>query len=163
LQSRHYDPEMGRFLNADKVVKIMKKVCMVIIIVIITILILLLLLPHKYKLLHPQDQIITVELLAIDNAKYQNDSEVLSIKYLSREQSQQLIENLQKAFCRKYFGDFDRRIGYNAIRITYSNGDVEVVGSYNNLYIQNQGTKYGQCYFDERIFQELITPYFDSP
>ena len=61
------------------------------------------------------------------------------------------------------FGDgTGSSFGSMAVRITYSGGEYEIIGVYNNVYYTPQGKKYGRQLFSADDFRGLFEEYVEA-
>ena len=118
---------------------------------------------EKYKLLHQEDEVSSVEIVTVlfdeeGIADLQVKACISDVKVF--------MKDFRSVPCYVYFGDpiglKKNPSGIDVIRITYQNGDYELI-DYNGQseYTQERGFDYyaGFNVFDEEQFEELIEKY----
>lgn len=118
----------------------------------------------QYPLRQPSESIQTIELLKDMRDISDIDKPVdFSVLYSVPEaEIMDFIEAFSELRCAKSFGDCPTEFGVLAIRITYDNGDVEIVGTDNNGYFTATKSKYGTYYFDKEEFYNFFARYVDE-
>lgn len=100
-----------------------------------------------------------VEILTIDD---ETDTKTVIVQ-LSDEDGQLLVAELATMTCNRFGpGDHPRRYGQLAIGITYTDGEVEIIGLVNSGFIGADGREgLLDYFFDAKELYTLITKYVD--
>lgn len=107
------------------------------------------------------ENIIKIELLK-DIAPISEPIEFSVLYEIPEESFGEFIDLFSNMPCRKGFLDCPTEFGVLAIRITYINGDIEMIGHGNNAYFTDDQDYYGTYYFSYDDFRELFSHYVDE-
>ena len=102
-----------------------------------------------------------IELL-MDFTPVGEGTEFTVLQEISKENHETFINELLGLECRKVFGDMPTDFGVIAIRITYVDGNIEMIGHGNNAYFTEDRNYYGAYYFQYEDFKELFSHYVDE-
>ena len=82
---------------------------------------------------------------------------------LEKGNGKELTNILATMKCRKYFpGDHPRYYGLLIIALTYTDGEIELIGLYNIGWVTPDGVEYlTSCYFDDKEVYDLICRFVD--
>lgn len=113
-----------------------------------------------YQFLNSESNIVSIEIGYVEEINTENviTQDFITINTLTNDQFTIILEELRKIECFMYFTDPKTlKNGSNGIKITYNNGDFEIIGAdgqakYKDGYYRTDG----YYYFDDDMFQELI-------
>lgn len=113
--------------------------------------------PYSFR--QEVNNICKVEILTIDD---ETDTKTVVVQ-LSDEDGQLLVAELATMTCNRFGpGDHPRRYGQIAIGITYTDGQVEIIGLVNSGFIDADGREgLLDYFFDAKELYTLITKYVD--
>lgn len=113
----------------------------------------------SYAFRQEVSNICKVEILTIDD---ETDTKNVIVE-LSDEDGQLLVAELATMTCDRFGpGDHPRRYGQLAIGITYTDGEIEIIGLVNSGFVDTDGREYLLDYFfDAKELYVLITKYVD--
>lgn len=121
--------------------------------------------PKHYIFQNPIDQIESIELLynQNDGGEGINPSNIYSIRLLEKDEVQPFMEaiyNLETRIANPPPSGW----GCYIVKISYFNGDIELLGSYNIEYIPEGHTEtgIGSYFFTGKAFEELFEKYIDA-
>ena len=124
----------------------------------------------EYEFLQPNENISKIDFVLVGNDNnffkkedpYEFPNQTTVIKELGKEEFEEFLIDFNKLNCYKYFTDPGRVFpGYQAVKITYINGDFELINVDGQASYKNGKYKeYGYYYFHDEPFQELINKYF---
>ena len=115
----------------------------------------------QFPMHQPTDNISKIELL--ENVAPIGEPIEFSVVFeIPKESYDEFIDLLLSMECSKAFGDRPTEFGVLAIRITYTNGDIEMIGHANNAYFTANRDYYGAYYFYYEDFKELFSHYVDK-
>ena len=117
---------------------------------------------RQFPLHQSTENIIKIELLKNNATIEEPNIDFSVVCELPEESFAEFMDSLLHMTCYKYFGDMPTEIGTLAIRITYSNGDIEIVGNDNNAYFTSKKQEYGIFHFDYAEFHDLFAQYVDE-
>lgn len=103
-----------------------------------------------------------VEKVSIFSNDPETDTRTLIVD-LEEPDAKELTSILATMKCGKYFpGDHIREYGHLLIALTYTNGEIELIGFYNTGWITPDGVEYlSSYYFDEKEVYDLICRFVD--
>ena len=109
-----------------------------------------------YELKNPVDKIVSIEIVSAENSL-----EFTVTKALSETEKNDFIEKFQTIKFDSYFVGDPMSVNGNAVKITYQNGDYEIICYYWAEYVKN-----GEVYFvrkscDEKEFNELLNSFLE--
>ena len=109
-----------------------------------------------YSFLHPLDEIDRVEIVEAENI----DTFTVK-KTLSETEKTEFLEQFKKIKFSQYIIGDPMSVHGNAFKITYKNGDYEIICHFWNDYVKNgdQGRGWRNC--DEREFNALLDQFSD--
>ena len=103
-----------------------------------------------------------VEKVSVFSYDPETDTRTLIVD-LEEPDAKELTSILATMKCGKYFpGDHIREYGHLLIALTYTNGEIELIGFYNTGWITPDGVEYlSNYYFDEKEVYDLICRFVD--
>lgn len=120
--------------------------------------------PKHYIFQNPIDQIESIELLynQNDGGEGINTSNICSIRMLDQNEVQPFMKAIYRLETRIAYPP-PSGWGCYIAKISYCNGDVEILGSYNIEYISvgHSPTGIGTYFFTGKAFEELFAKYID--
>ena len=109
-----------------------------------------------YEFKNPVDKIKSIEIVSAENS-----FEFTIIKTLSEIEKNDFIKKFQMIKFDSYFVGDPMSLNGNAVRITYQNGDYEMICFYWAEYVKNDEVFFVRKYCDKKEFNELLN-YFLS-
>ena len=116
----------------------------------------------EYEFLHTTEEITSIEIVKLLEPEIENTGfkeEVL----LSVDNIDVFIEKFTEIQCKVNYGEpSSMSVNTIAIRITYVNGDYELIdcAAQYNIFADRPGWQYGYYFFDKQSFKELIQQYY---
>lgn len=114
----------------------------------------------NYGFLYPEDDIISIEIGYVEDINVNDEitQEFIVIKTLMNDKFSLFLGEFNDVACFKYYTDPGTlRNESNGIKITYINGDFEIIGKHGQAkYKDGNYRTYGYYYFDDDMFQELL-------
>lgn len=118
---------------------------------------------NRYRFPNPLEEIEKVELLYNPNRFSAEDPvyEFVLMRELQSEEVAPFMTEIYQLKTDKYGPPPRRGYGWYIVRVTYSNGDVEMLGSYNIAYIRSGKPQHstGIYYFPDNGLTELLKNY----
>ncbi len=112
--------------------------------------------PRHYKLQQPQDQIVSLELIQLNEpGVYSSDTVVLA--ELDSEDYAVFLDALYELD--GHWGNVYHLLGAYAARVTYADGSVEHISYAASNYIENGRCQEIMIHFDWEAFRALLAPY----
>lgn len=112
-------------------------------------------LPYKFR--QEYDQIVKIEILKRYGSEY-DPARVEVLKTLDVAEHRTFIDDLIKVEGSRVGAIAVSGFGAHIIRITYRNGEIELIGPYNNGYVSVDGRLYTDCYvMDKNQFYDLLS------
>lgn len=109
------------------------------------------------ELSQEREQIVSVELLYKPEMTW--PWEFTPICRIEAEDQDRFLDDFQELEARWIFNDPFTDLGELVIRVTYQNGDVDLIGYCNNIRVQDGKEDYENWYFDEEEFKALFDAY----
>ena len=106
-----------------------------------------------------------VQKIEICDYDHKNNRTRTTVATLTQEQQESLLADLAMLPCKQYFpGDHIRSYGRFQICITYTDGELELIGPYNIGYVTAEGIACLTNYYpaSEQVLWDLIAKYVDS-
>ena len=123
--------------------------------------------PTTYSFPHNPDQVVSVILLHNRNSSGEgtDQSNFSVIKELTPEESVLFVDEVYKLDTHRRYGGPYWGYGDYIAKITYDNGDVEMLGSLHIEFIPNgeTATGYGAYHFEHGSFVTLLSNYAELP
>ena len=94
---------------------------------------------QSYKFRQEFDQIVKIEILKKDTYGYDTSTAVEVLKTLDTTEHRAFIDNFMKVEGFRIGSDPPSGFGTYVIRITYRNGETELISDYNNGYVSADG------------------------
>ena len=119
----------------------------------------------NYEFLHSADQIVSIVLLDNDdhNTLLAREPNPTVLCVISEEEFESVISTLANIPGNKVINDPPRGYGSVVIRITYSNGDFELIGRHNSSVHLASGRDYSENFlFNQEGFCEFLLKYVDE-
>ena len=111
---------------------------------------------NPYSFRESIDEIETIEIVSAENSL-----EFTVVKTLSETEKEDFLEQFQAIKFYKYFGDPPELYG-DSIKITYSNGDYEMICSYTAEYVENGVRQFLWKSCDEKVFNDLLNEFLEE-
>ncbi len=120
--------------------------------------------PQEYVFRHGIEMVDRVELLYNQSEEYSDGYESFEFQIIRELQGDELISFMNEVYMLDTAkGGYPPRWGYGwyVAKVTYSNGDVEMLGSYNIEFISSgkEQTGVGRYYFTGDAFEETFSRY----
>ena len=117
----------------------------------------------QYQFRQPFDQIASIEILKKEYDSISTDVPMDVLCILSTEEQREIMDMIAEADGAYVLEGAGSGFGIYIIRITYHNGEVELIGEYNNGYITPEGKIIQDCYtFDTEQFYSIISIYLKT-
>ena len=112
----------------------------------------------EYEFLQPNENIVKIEYVT----DWYNNETIL-INELSKDKTEKFLIDFKNIDCYTYFTDPGSiEPGEDAIKITYTNGEFELINRTGQELYKDEKFKYlGLYYFDSEQFQDFINKYFE--
>ena len=111
---------------------------------------------HPYQFLYDVSCVERIEICRKEVNNWNSDDPVIVLMTLDKEDHAKAFASIQKLPSWTYNGDPSRGVGEYQIRIYYDNGEIEIIGRVNNVYVSANGhVRERRDYFDEE-FEMLI-------
>lgn len=110
---------------------------------------------YVYPLEQDLDNVEKVELCRY--TYHTSDPLISSIAVLDNSEADSLLQNLGTLECYRHFGDHTQDFGEIVVKITYTDGQAEVIGSWNTGRVDTEGKLWlTGYYFDEEAWKALL-------
>ncbi|MBE6904628.1 MAG: hypothetical protein E7480_08510 [Ruminococcaceae bacterium] len=109
-----------------------------------------------YSLRNPVDEIESIEIVFAENSL-----EFTVTKTLSEEEREAFFEQFQKIEFENYFLGDPMLVNGNSVKITYQNGDYEMICYRWAEYVKNGEIYFVRKHCDEKTFNELINSFLE--
>ncbi len=110
----------------------------------------------EYSYRQSADQIIAIEILK--NPEVRTDAPMHVLKTLDPSEFQMVLDGLDSIQAHYKNGDPFYGFGMYVIRITYQNGEIDIIGNYNTGYITVDGQLHQErFYFKREPYYDLIS------
>ena len=104
------------------------------------------------------DQIVTIEILRKENDSVVTDTPANIILTVDPSEHRAFIDGLQQVEGGRAMLEPGTGFGMYIIRITYKNGEIEMIGNYNNGYITPDGKVHQDVYrFDAKAYYAFLS------
>ena len=116
-----------------------------------------------FTLAQPEDQIVNIEIICVDSwLTY--DPENTATFYIQwtidPARYDAFLKELYQVPCYRYVNDPSQAFGKNTIRVSFSDGSYELIGSATVYYETATGDwEYPFCYFDKEAFERFISDF----
>lgn len=88
------------------------------------------------------------------------DPEIVVLTILEKSTALSLLNRVEELECYRHWGDHTQDFGEKVVKITYTDGETEVLGFCNTAYIDMEGKWWLKgYYFDEDQFSKLISEF----
>jgi hypothetical protein len=122
----------------------------------------------EFEFLQKSEEISTIEVVVVGELVYVGTEYVMNlmpeftlIRELPKEEIPKFLKDFNKVDCYEYFfhpGTVD--VGDVVFKITYFNGDYQLISINNQARLKNNNYNYmGRYYFDDEQFEELMNKY----
>ena len=106
------------------------------------------------------DQIVSIEILKKEQATISIDTPMYVLKVLDPGEHQAIVDAILEMEGGRVVLDPSTDFGYYIIRITYKDGEMELIGNYNNAHVSTDGTIHVDSYaFDKDQFYDVISEF----
>lgn len=115
-----------------------------------------------YPFAYSSDQISNIEIVNIPASSFMRGGDlqdITSVKTVFAEDWEALLSDFHEVRCYKYFNDPPTILEGLGIRITYTDGSYDIVGSHTGCYILGEDIKYRWYGFDQEAFLNFIEEY----
>ena len=119
----------------------------------------------NYEFLHSADQIDSIVLLDNDdhNTLLDREPDPTVLCVISEDEFESVISTLANIPGNEFINDPPRGYGSVVVRITYSNGDFELIGRHNSSVHLASGRNYAENFlFNQEGFSEFLLKYVDE-
>lgn len=111
---------------------------------------------YKYELMQSSDEIVKISIVFLD------DGEIFVRKELSPEAGKEFLSEILGLSYYKYWNDPSTMLAGDAAKISYSNGDYEIISTEASAYFKGDHCRYIYGYFDRETFKNVFAPYIDQ-
>lgn len=88
------------------------------------------------------------------------DPEIVVLTILENSTALSLLNSIEELECYRHWGDHTQDFGETVVRITYTDGEIEVLGFCNTAHIDTEGKWWLKgYYFDEDQFSVLVSEF----
>lgn len=119
----------------------------------------------NYEFLHSADQIVSIVILDNDdhNPLLEDEPDPTVLCVISEDAFDSVISTLENIPGNEFLNDPPEGYGSVVIRITYSNGDFELIGRHNSSVHLASGRNYSENFlFNQERFCEFLLKYVDE-
>lgn len=111
----------------------------------------------EYEFRQGVDQIQSIEILEKEYVSVRTDTPMYVLKSFDSSQFQMIIDKINEITIIKRFNSSASGFGYYIIRITYKNGEIDLLGNYNTGYYTTDGKLHQESFFlnDEQYYELL--------
>lgn len=109
-----------------------------------------------YEFKNPVDTIVSIDIVSAENSL-----EFTVVKTLSETEKNSFMEKFQMIKFDSYFVGDPMSVNGNAVKITYQNGDYEIICYYWAEYVKNSEVYFVRKSCDEKEFNELLNSFLD--
>lgn len=110
---------------------------------------------YAYTLEQDLDHVEKVELCRY--IYHTSDPLISPIAVLDKSEADSLLQNLGTLECYRHFGDHTQDFGEIVVKITYTDGQAEVIGSWNTGHVDTEGKLWlTGYYFDEEAWKAFL-------
>jgi hypothetical protein len=110
----------------------------------------------EFDYMQKVDEIVNIEIVEVDK----NDTTIK--KDLNKDEENNIISDILKLKCYEYFNDPCCTISGDVVKITYSNGNYELISASSCEYFTNGKGCFRMIYFDTPAFNNLISKYING-